>query len=181
MDIKKEISKVAKLLVGGTANIYALNKDNKFHLIKVVPNTDDKERRLRDVRQIWRDGFDEVIYSSRNFGPVVDKNMRTKLLENGLFTYPRGKELAASVAVELKPLPVNNFMQGIKQDYMIYLHGKPFCKLYFNMKGYRAEFGIPFPADNAQGFVCLDIGEKGLTNFKSEITKANKEWSKNTK
>lgn len=89
----------------------------------------------------------------------------------------RSIKTAAAKRVELKPLPQNNFMNGIKQDYMIYFDGKPWGKLYFNMRGYVAEKGIPIPSDRTpNGVAGLSIGEKSLSTYKSEIINANRIW-----
>jgi len=66
-----------------------------------------------------------------------------------------------------------------KQDkFMIRFNGKDWGKLYFNMRGYVAERGIPVPTDEDNPKpIGLDIGEKGLSAFKREISKANREWA----
>lgn len=90
------------------------------------------------------------------------------------------KELAASEKVagraielvEKKGSPFEN-----EPRYMIMFQGKPWGELYFNMRGYVAEHGIPVPSSLGDGTGHLDIGERSLSVFKSEISKANREWA----
>lgn len=86
--------------------------------------------------------------------------------------------LSSVDVVTLKPLPVNTFMTGIQQDYMIYFRGNEWGKLYFNMRGYVAEKGIPIPSDRTpNGVVGLSIGEKSISTYRAEIRNANRIWN----
>jgi len=66
--------------------------------------------------------------------------------------------------------------------YMIMFDGKPWGELYFNMTGYVAEHGIPVPPSKMFSWQedrpvgSLNIGERPLSIFKSEIARANREW-----
>ena len=85
------------------------------------------------------------------------------------------KGLVAAKAIELVKSP--GAMMERQPRYMIRLHGKDWGELYFNMRGYVAEKGIPVPSQRGSGAASLEIGEKGLSAFKMEIARANREWS----
>jgi hypothetical protein len=84
--------------------------------------------------------------------------------------------VAARKAIEIRKIPGD--MMETKSRYMLEFQGKPWGQLYYNMRGYVAERGIPIPSSDGEGRVVgLDIGEKSLSAFKREIGRANKDWS----
>jgi hypothetical protein len=54
--------------------------------------------------------------------------------------------------------------------YEVRLHGKRWGELYFNMRGYTGYLPLP------NGHV-LDIGERGISAFRKEVGKLNREWA----
>lgn len=58
--------------------------------------------------------------------------------------------------------------------YNVMLHGKLFCQLYFNMRGYVGYLPSPKPDGSP---IRLTIGEKGISAYKKEIAILNKEWA----
>lgn len=83
---------------------------------------------------------------------------------------------AARGPVTLKKIP--GAMMERETRYMIQFRGKDWGELYFNMRGYVAEHGIPVPrSDGSEKPIGLSIGEKSLSRFKREISMANREWA----
>ena len=57
-------------------------------------------------------------------------------------------------------------------------NGENVGQLYFNMRGYIAERGIPVPSETSpKGYAMLQIGERPLSVFKQKIAAANREWA----
>jgi len=54
--------------------------------------------------------------------------------------------------------------------YEIRLNGKRWGELHFNMRGYTGYLPLP------NGHV-LDIGERGISAFRKEVAKLNREWA----
>jgi len=87
-----------------------------------------------------------------------------------------GERTAARGPIVLKK--IRGEMMEREARYVIQFRGKDWGELYFNMRGYVAERGIPVPKSDGSGQpVGLDIGEKGLSAFKREISRANREWA----
>ena len=80
---------------------------------------------------------------------------------------------AAKKAIELVKIPGS--IMKTEDRYMIRFRGEEWGQLYYNMRGYVAEKGIPVPS--GEKAVGLSIGEKGLSAFKREIRDANREWA----
>lgn len=57
--------------------------------------------------------------------------------------------------------------------YDVMFFGNRFWQVHYNMRGYIGYLPCP-PDPEKVGF--LDIGEKGISAFKKEISKLNKEW-----
>lgn len=87
------------------------------------------------------------------------------------------KELMAGRnAIEVVRIP--GAIMEREPKFMIMFRGQKWGELSFNMRGYTAEHGIPVPSSDGSGkAVGLDIGEKSLGAFKSEISRANREWA----
>jgi hypothetical protein len=84
--------------------------------------------------------------------------------------------LAAMKAIELVQIP--GAIMESQPQYMITFRKKPWGKLYFNTRGYVAEHGIPVPSSSGSGEPSnFSIGERSLSAYKSEISKANREWA----
>jgi hypothetical protein len=82
----------------------------------------------------------------------------------------------AAGAIEL--VKIKGSIMEREDRFMILFRGKKWGELYFNMRGYVAEKGIPVPSSDGSGrAVGLGIGEKGLSAFKREISRANREWA----
>ncbi len=56
--------------------------------------------------------------------------------------------------------------------YDVLLHGKLFCQLYFNLRGYVGY--LPTPGDKPGNFT---IGERPISAYRKEIVSLNKEWA----
>lgn len=83
---------------------------------------------------------------------------------------------------EIELVPKAGAFAEIEPKFMIMFRGKPWGDLYYNVRGYRAEHGIPVPSSTApEGAAGLDIGERSLSEFKREIAKANHEWKMQTR
>lgn len=67
-------------------------------------------------------------------------------------------------------------MDDTKPRYNVLLNGKVFSELYFNLKGYVGYLPIP-PTGEKQTPGNLNLGEVGISKYKSEIRKLNKEWA----
>lgn len=62
--------------------------------------------------------------------------------------------------------------------YHVMLHGKFHGELYFNMTGYTGCYLPLPPTPERNGKIGnLDIGECGISAYKKEIAKLNKEWA----
>lgn len=86
------------------------------------------------------------------------------------------QERIAGNVVEL--VPKRGSLMESDPRFMIMFRGQPWGELYFNVRGYIAEHGIPIPSDkNEKGVSGLQIGERGLTVYKAEIRNANKLWA----
>lgn len=155
MDIKQEINKIAKTLS-------VPEQHQKTIAIKTL--------KMNDVMARMMGGMSKE--EARKFLKGIGyTDQKIKDIE-------KGKSAASTKAVELRPLPKNNFMPGIPLDYMVYFKGKPWGKLYWNTKGYVADKGIPAWSEDRQGNVVgHSIGEKGLSAWNSLIAKINKEWA----
>lgn len=66
-----------------------------------------------------------------------------------------------------------------KPRYDVMLNGKLFLQLYFNMRGYAGYLPVPPSADseNQNRPTCLQVGEKGISAYKKELGRVNKEWA----
>ena len=83
--------------------------------------------------------------------------------------------LLSAKAIELVRIPGAILEQ--EEKFMIRFRGQPWGQLYFNMRGYVAERGIPIPSSSGSGQPAgFSIGEKPLSAYKSAINKANREW-----
>jgi hypothetical protein len=71
--------------------------------------------------------------------------------------------------IELREASRKRSICETKMRYEVYLDGKFFSDLYFNMRGYVGYLPTP------EG-LNLDIGERGITAFKKEIASLNKEF-----
>lgn len=60
-------------------------------------------------------------------------------------------------------------MMERKPRYNVLLKGTKIGQLYFNVTGYRGT--LPTPEGHN-----LNIGEKGITAYRSEVTRLNREW-----
>ena len=58
--------------------------------------------------------------------------------------------------------------------YDVLLHGQKVEQLYYNMRGYVGY--LPTPRGTS-----LDIGERGITAFKREVSLLNREWAQQAK
>jgi len=155
MDIRQEISKIAKTLS-------VPEQHQKTIAIKTLKMNDIMARMMGGMSK------DEARKFLKGIGYTDQK---IKDIE-------KGKSAASPKAVELRPLPKNNFMPGIPLDYTVYFNGKPWGKLYFNTMGYVADKGIPtYSKDRPGNVVGSSIGEKSLSAWSSFISKVNKEWA----
>jgi len=92
------------------------------------------------------------------------------------YGYRTAKTRSARKAVELVKIRGEMFERTPR--FMIRFRGSNWGELYWNMRGYVAERGIPVPSSDGGGkAVGLSIGEKGLSAYKREISRANREWA----
>lgn len=141
----------------------------------------DVRRVSREVeRSLWEENIDFRTVEVKSNGQDIGLNSEVYVIIEA----PVGQRFA-SISRELlvlaKDLIANNAIEIVKKsgpnpDYTLLLHGKVWGELYYNMRGYIAENGIPIP--RAQGTGKLQIGERSLSVFHREIAKANREWAK---
>lgn len=68
------------------------------------------------------------------------------------------------------------FLETTKR-YDVIFRGEVFCQLYFNMRGYVGY--LPCPPDEGETTPGnLLIGEKGISEYRREIARLNREWAK---
>ena len=80
-----------------------------------------------------------------------------------------------AVAIKLVENLRDRAMLEREPRYDVILYGKKFNQLYFNMRGYTGY--LPCPPETPGGKVLhLTLGEGGISRFKKEIPKLNKEW-----
>lgn len=63
-----------------------------------------------------------------------------------------------------------------KDRYHVYLDGLYWGELYFNMRGYTGCYLPVPPTESRPTTGNLDIGEKGIGEYKREIARLNREW-----
>ena len=103
--------------------------------------------------------------------PKVKRALK-ELLKEGI----TASERVAGKAITLAKIP--GAILEREDKFMIHFRGKKWGELYYNMRGYVAERGIPVPTSgNDPEPIGLEIGEKSLAVFKREISKANREWA----
>lgn len=78
--------------------------------------------------------------------------------------------MATKKRIELREAPRKRAMCETKMRYEVYLDGKFFSDLYFNIRGYVGY--LP----TAEGHK-LDIGEVGISAFRKEIARLNREMA----
>ncbi len=62
---------------------------------------------------------------------------------------------------------------GANPDYEILLDGDYYGDVFFNMTGYVGGISVPGSEGN---IASLDIGERGISAYKKEIARANREF-----
>lgn len=146
----------------------------------------------------------KVTFDGKWFGFSVERGPSNEYSDEAKFVYSLGQELRSSGnALKLKNALKEKFGKGSRVSsevtaarpaielvekggamfeseprYMVMFQGKPWGELYFNMRGYVAERGIPVPSSSGSGVSGLQIGERSLAQYKSEISKANREWAR---
>ena len=64
--------------------------------------------------------------------------------------------------------------------YHVILNGEKHGELYFNMTGYTGCYLPTPPSEDRDKPGNLDIGERGITAYKNEIARLNREWTEHT-
>lgn len=67
-------------------------------------------------------------------------------------------------------------MMEREDRYDVMLNGVLFFQLYYNMRGYVGYLPSP-PSDGGVKPGNLTIGERGISAYKAEVAKLNKEWA----
>lgn len=79
----------------------------------------------------------------------------------------------AAARITLREAPHKRAPMERRMRYDVLLDGALFSELYFNMGGYQATNGIPYPKDDGS-IVGMHVGEIGIGAYRREIAAANR-------